>query len=312
MKKIIAAVSAISLAAGMTVSAFAADYLGDVTKDGKVNSSDALAILEYSIGKITEIDSKFADMDKDGNINSSDALLVLSTSIGQLELQVIEEEKPEEPEEPEEPDEPQEEKLPETKEEIVEYYNNALKKAREGVVAVEMKKNVNIKVDAASGGKTVENLINNTILPMFAGENTEKQTFTDGKNSETTMDEFAVPAKLESSGAESAKIVKNGDVIEIEIKVVAEDAKLNSSPKYNTQCARPLDLGALNVPGLTVSKADFTYSGTVLKATVDSTGRVTKTSIYQPMNGSGEGKFLFSALSASISGSFEQECTYTY
>ena len=306
MKKIIAAVSAFSLAAGLTVAAFAADYLGDVTKDGNVNSSDALAILEYSIGKTTEIDFKLADMDKDGNINSGDALIVLRTSIGELELQTVEEEKPEEPEEP------QEEKLPETKEEIVEYYNNALKKAREGIVTVEMKKNVNIKVDAASGGKNVENLINNTILPMFAGEKTEKQTFTNGKNSETTMDEFAVPAKLESSGAESARIVKNGDVVEIEIKVVAEEATAKVPPKYNTQCARPLDLGALNVPGLTISKADFTYSGTVLKATVDSTGRVIRTTLYQPMNGKGEGKLFLSTLSASISGSFDQECTYKY
>ena len=55
---------------------------GDVNSDSKTNSSDALLILQYSVGKITEIDATYADANHDGRINSSDALIALQISVG--------------------------------------------------------------------------------------------------------------------------------------------------------------------------------------------------------------------------------------
>lgn len=55
---------------------------GDVNGDGRTNSSDALMILQYSVGKITEINSTYADANHDGRINSTDALIALQISVG--------------------------------------------------------------------------------------------------------------------------------------------------------------------------------------------------------------------------------------
>lgn len=60
--------------------------LGDVTKDGSINSYDALVILQSATGSVT-LDSskqKLADVNKDGNINSLDALLVLQYTVGKI------------------------------------------------------------------------------------------------------------------------------------------------------------------------------------------------------------------------------------
>lgn len=60
--------------------------LGDVTKDGKINSYDALVILQSATGSTT-LDSskqKLADVNKDGKINSLDALLVLQYTVGKI------------------------------------------------------------------------------------------------------------------------------------------------------------------------------------------------------------------------------------
>lgn len=60
--------------------------LGDVTKDGSINSYDALVILQSATGSITLDSSKknLADVNKDGNINSLDALLVLQYTVGKI------------------------------------------------------------------------------------------------------------------------------------------------------------------------------------------------------------------------------------
>jgi hypothetical protein len=59
-----------------------ARFVGDVNKDGKVTSSDALLLLQYSIGQINTIDTKIADINGDGNVNSADALIVLRICVG--------------------------------------------------------------------------------------------------------------------------------------------------------------------------------------------------------------------------------------
>ncbi len=59
---------------------------GDVNSDKKVNSSDALLVLQHSVKLInlTADQVKTADMNSDSNINSLDALMILQTSVGIL------------------------------------------------------------------------------------------------------------------------------------------------------------------------------------------------------------------------------------
>ena len=62
--------------------------MGDLNGDGKVNSSDALEILQHSVGsKAIEGNAlTAADLTGDGNINSADALSVLQVAVGQCQL----------------------------------------------------------------------------------------------------------------------------------------------------------------------------------------------------------------------------------
>lgn len=95
-KKLVALALAAILALSFTTVTFAA-YKGDINGDNLVNSSDALAVLRFSVGLDKEINEKAADMDADGNINSSDALAILKVSVGIDEKEELPEENPEEP-----------------------------------------------------------------------------------------------------------------------------------------------------------------------------------------------------------------------
>lgn len=59
---------------------------GDVTGDGKVNSTDALCVLMTNVGlKNLNKDEKIAaDVDANGKVNSSDALTILNFCIGKI------------------------------------------------------------------------------------------------------------------------------------------------------------------------------------------------------------------------------------
>ncbi|MCQ2471261.1 MAG: Ig-like domain-containing protein [Clostridia bacterium] len=68
-----------------TITAYAAALKpGDVNKDRKVNSTDALEILMISIGKMEKTDDALSvgDIDGDGKLGSSDALMILQYYVG--------------------------------------------------------------------------------------------------------------------------------------------------------------------------------------------------------------------------------------
>lgn len=59
---------------------------GDIDADGKINSSDALLVLQHSAGRAKLTGDRFtrADVNKDKSVNSSDALRILQYSVGQI------------------------------------------------------------------------------------------------------------------------------------------------------------------------------------------------------------------------------------
>ncbi len=61
--------------------------LGDINKDGKINSLDALLVLNYAVKNITFNSEELvaADVNKDSQINSLDALMILMCSVGKIE-----------------------------------------------------------------------------------------------------------------------------------------------------------------------------------------------------------------------------------
>lgn len=62
--------------------------LGDINDDGKVNSTDALLALEYTVGKsdFKKSQEKAGDVNKDGKVTSNDALIIISISAGKLDI----------------------------------------------------------------------------------------------------------------------------------------------------------------------------------------------------------------------------------
>lgn len=98
--------SVITLEANGETKEYTFIVMGDINGDGKVNSSDALSILQHSVGsKLLEGNALVtADLSGDGMINSADALACLQIAVGQYELKdFMKEEEKEEKTEEEEP-----------------------------------------------------------------------------------------------------------------------------------------------------------------------------------------------------------------
>ena len=83
-KTIISSIMAATLAAGVITVPAAAETMGDIDGDGKVDSYDSLVVLRHSVGleHLSDAQKKLADIDKDNSINSADALYILRMSVG--------------------------------------------------------------------------------------------------------------------------------------------------------------------------------------------------------------------------------------
>ncbi|MBP9989399.1 MAG: hypothetical protein KBT46_07860 [Ruminococcus sp.] len=67
---------------------YANNNIGDVNSDGKINSDDALMVLNYAVkkGTLNSTQIKAADMNKDNKVNSQDALLILNVVTGKVSI----------------------------------------------------------------------------------------------------------------------------------------------------------------------------------------------------------------------------------
>lgn len=200
-----------------------------------------------------------------------------------------------------------------SKAEIVNYYNTSLKNSYKQKVSVTRSEKIDIVVDSTKPNSSAIVSLANKIVQSYAKENVETKAFTSGKSSDGTLAaNFCPKTGLTADGAKSATVKKSGSNYVITINVVSEKATLNSAPKYNKLCAAPLDLNTVDLFGLTITKADFSYPATVLTATVDASGKVLSTNVYQPLSGTGGGKFIAISLEGTAHGSWTQKCTYKY
>lgn len=125
MKRLISVLLAATLIAGVIGIGAAAENVtyGDVNSNNEISSLDALMIMQHSTG-VTELEGSAttaADVNTDGEIDSADALLVLQYTTAVIdEFPVQQEQQP---------------ILPETKEEILEYYKEFATKNSDIVTA---------------------------------------------------------------------------------------------------------------------------------------------------------------------------------
>ena len=251
MKKFIAVLSALSLSAALTVGASAAT-LGDVNGDGAINSADALGVLQYSVG----IENKGfikanADVNGDGAINSSDALKILKVSVG---LETIDK----------------------SKKEIVEYYNNALKKT------YAQAKRAKVTTDD-SGTYS----INGKESPIKSNPASIEAEFVNGKD----KDDFAVSlygpeTKLTEKMLSSAKAEQKGGGLKITLVIKSEKVDVKSDAVNNAAGAFPFESCSDGTEIKSFTSGYVTYTGTVIEAVIDSSGRVTDLSIEMPYENS--------------------------
>lgn len=240
MKKVISALLILGILFTSTFTAFAATA-GDVNSDGKINSSDALGILQYTVGSNPKNFNKaVADITADGKINSSDALMVLQIAVGSI-------------------------KPPMSKDDIIKIYNDSINKVSDQTKCkLVISTNVDITVNKIlSDGE--ENPMLKDLFEQFVGPSTneeEKFTFYKGKTLKgETAEEMLASALIETSQIESATAVKYADGYKLTFRFFDEDIDMN-------------EVAGPDAP------ADFEeYTATVtdaeLVAVTDSKGRIT-------------------------------------
>ncbi len=288
-------VAAAAVAASASAFSLAAEYYGDVNNDGAVNSSDALLLLNYTVGnEVKSINLDKADVNGDGSINSADALQILKISVGLIDPTEI---KPEE-------------KTPVdyNKEETVKYYNEALRKAYASKnVTINKKTDVKVKIDKLTAFRDIAN----GLIEQYAVPSEATETF---QSDPAKAEKFLVPTALEADGAKEAKVETTENGYKVTITLVGETVDYKTAPKYNTQASLPLtgieELARQN--GVTVKSSAFNYTGTVLTAEIDKDGNILSLNHTMPLQLAAKVKYGIIGIEGSGSGLYTLDATFTY
>ena len=190
-KRFLALVIAVIVAISMATVSFAR-YKGDINDDGAVNSNDALIVLKFAVGSLTEIDENVADMDGDGLVNSNDALAILRTSVGSLDKVEIKEDTPDTPDTPD---------VPQSIEDIVVLYNSAINKVVDKKVGY-TKQRITTVTELDAGSYTS---VASGIVKDFLGEGTNSF-----KNANGSV-KYLTKSNLTASDVTSATCELNGN-----------------------------------------------------------------------------------------------------
>ncbi len=291
----ISVAAAAAIAASASAFSLAAEYYGDVNDDGAVNSSDALLLLNYTVGnEVKKINLDKADVNGDGSINSADALQILRISVGLIDPTEI---KPEE-------------KTPVDydKEETIKYYNDALKKAYASEnVTINKETDVKVKIDKLTAFRDLAN----TLVEKYAVPTEATETF---KSEPAKAEKFLVPTALEADGAKDAKVEATENGYKVTITLVSETVDYKTAPKYNTQASLPLtgiaEIAAQN--NVTVKSSSFNYVGTVLTAEIDKDGNILSLNHTMPLQLAAKVKYGIVNVEGSGSGKYTLDATFTY
>ena len=203
-----------------------------------------------------------------------------------------------------------------SKEQIVAYYNNAIKAtAKAPKLSVTKNEAISIVVDTMKpDSNALKKIINENVLSKYAKPSTDSKSFVNGVSADKTKASDYLPrTRLQAAGVKSASITKSGSNYVVTIVTIAEKTTLeNPTPKYADQCAAPLDLASVDLGPIKVVQADINYPGVTLKATVGANGMLVNSSINQPLNGTGTASVIGLKPSATVHGAWTQQNTYKY
>lgn len=220
-------------------------------------------------------------------------------------------------------------KVPSSIPEIVKAYNSAINDTKkfQGTVSVHKVGTMKINLDDCSVSFLTSSI--NKILQGLIKDSDSSWTFTNGQHvwedgNITELNKIVPPgggreAKLAEAGVASATATDNGDgTYTMVIKLVAEKSTFDGAtgatvnPSHNESVVDPLNLATLEVPSVTITKADMDYPGTTLEATVNGDGLLTKLVVDLPMQGGGTGNAMGASLDVVISGGAHDTYDFTY
>lgn len=199
-----------------------------------------------------------------------------------------------------------------------------IEKANEYVSALKSEQNVkahkseNIVVNVTDCSVPSAVDLINDIIEGIAGSEEIDYVFTDGKTANgETMFALVPPVNkdfvLTDAGVASAKAEKVGTDTVYTIVLVEESTTGDSPvPTHNSTAIGYLDLTSLDLPGVTIKKADMKYPGSTVTITVNAEGKVTALTNYMPMTGFGEAQITFFSGNASFEGHLDEKWTFTY
>ena len=211
--------------------------------------------------------------------------------------------------------------VPSTLEEVVARYNEVINNAKkEQNITVHKVGNVALECTDCSVGILKGGV--NTILKAFMKPYDDTYTISGGKDSEgKSANDVILPqgreAALKPDGVASATATASGDGYVMNLTIKGEsstfDGQTTVAPANHEAAMIPLNLATLELPaGATISKADMTYPGATIEATVDGSGKLTKVVLVLPMEGTGTGSLRSASLTIGVKGQLDETYELTY
>ncbi len=207
---------------------------------------------------------------------------------------------------------------PESKEEIAKAFNDAMNKTKNMTQNCNAKQNTNVTINVVDCSVPRLTGTVNSIVSGFTGPEENDYAFVNGATSDgTTVMSVLPPSGKETSitadGISVASSEEYGDGgYKLTITVVPETGSLDVIPPYHSSSVGYLDIASLDIPLVTITKADMTYTGATVSICVNKDGLIDSYDCKFPMTGSGEAKAMGATGTASFEGSMDETWTFTW
>lgn len=214
--------------------------------------------------------------------------------------------------------------IPQTPKEVTAKYNevvNNLKKAQN----VSVHKVGTVDIQCTDCSISFAKSAVDSVLKNFITNTDETIQFSNGegqnsKGETKTLNQYIPPFERDAAVTENdvvtATAAAEGAGYKMTLVFKSEkstyDGTTTVNPTSHMTAMDPLNLATLELPaGAKITKADMTYPGATIEATVDGSGNLTKLHLVLPLEGSGTGK-LVAQLSLSIKGQLDDTFEITY
>lgn len=208
-------------------------------------------------------------------------------------------------------------KKPESKEEIAAAFNTAMNKTKNMTQNCNATKKTNVQINVVDCSVPSLTSTVNRIVQGFTGEETTDYAFVNGVTSDgkTILSELP-PSNKETSitadGIAVASCDNYGDGgYTYTLTLVSETGSLDVIPPYHSVTVGYLDIASLDIPMVTIQKADMSYPGATVTINVNKDGLIDSYDCKFPMTGNGEAKLGLTG-TASFEGSMDETWTFNW